>query len=161
LSFVPFRDERYEFEFPNKLGDLAITVEEAIDKLADLGNGVAYRDPAKYELISRYISSLEGELATKKIIDIVDECVDGRSNHPSPIKRISGIVCAEGRALNKTAQRLFGVARYDPRFIRQRFPAISTEVLQEKADRLTRLLGGEQPVNVLQRDTDLFETCTA
>jgi len=161
LSFIPLRDERYEFELPNKLGDRVNTVEEAIDNMAEPGNGIACTDSVKHELISRYISSLEGEFATQKIIDIVDQCIDAKMSPPSPINRLSGIARAECRALNKTTQRFFRVARYDPRFMRQRFPTISTEAVKAKVDRLTRLIGGDRSVGVLQRSVDLFETYAA
>ena len=75
-----------------------------------------------------------------------------------PRSRAVGMIRAEARALGKRVQRAVGVARYDGNFMRQRLPAITTDELQRRADRLASLLGSDVRVQVRQRETDLFET---
>ena len=161
ITFVPLNDDRYENKLPNGLGDQAKTPQEVIDKISDGGVGTAQENCAKQELISHYISSLEGELASQKIIDVVTNHLDLDSNLPAASTRLAGLARAEFRVLKKRLQRFLGVARYDRHFMRQRFPSISVEDVQEKADRLTQLINGNRRVRVLRREADLFETHAA
>ena len=77
------------------------------------------------------------------------------------MSRLGGVIRAELRGANKRIQRLLGVARYNRHFVRQRFPSISVEDVQERADRLTHLISGNRQVRVLRREADLFETYAA
>jgi surface carbohydrate biosynthesis protein len=159
ISFVPLNDDRYEFGLPNELGDRAASVDEVI---AMIGAGAAGQSPescrAKRELVSRYICSLEGTLASQKIVDVVTRHFDADRRPPRPMARLKGVVQAEFRAANKRLQRMIGVARYDGNFMRQRFPDLTVANVQERADRLTRLIGGDREVRVSLREHDLFET---
>ena len=161
VSFVPLNDERYENKLPNGLGDCAKTAQEVIDKIGDGSEDLAQANHSKRRLISHYISSLEGELASQKIIDVVTNHFDVGANVPTAMSRLGGVIRAELRGANKRIQRLLGVARYNRHFVRQRFPSISVEDVQERADRLTHLISGNRQVRVLRREADLFETYAA
>ena len=161
VSFVPMDDDHFENKLPNDLGDRAKTPQEVIDRIGDDRDRLADTNRTKRELISRYISSLEGEFASQKIVDVVTNHFDVASNPPAAASRMAGVVRAEFRAVKKRLQRILGVARYDRHFMRQRFPSISVEDVQEKADRLTHLIDGNRQVRVLKREADLFETYAA
>ena len=161
ISFVPLNNDRFENELPNALGDQAKTPQEVMEKISDGSLCMAETNHAKRELISHYISSLEGELASQKIVDVVTNHFDLSSTPPAATTRLDGVIRAEFRAAKKRVQRFLGVARYDRHFMRQRFPSISVEDLQERADRLTHLINGDRRVRVLQLETDLFETYAA
>ena len=160
VSFVPLTDDRYESELPNELGDYAGSAQEVIEKIGAGGVSVqsAEKCRVKRELVSRYITSLEGTLASQKIVDVLARHFDVDLHPPPTITRVAGIIRAEIRASKKRLQRMIGIARYDRAFMRQRFPKISVDEVQDRADRLTQLIGGGHQVRVLLREDDLFET---
>ncbi len=158
ISFVPLNDDRYEFELPNDLGDHAGSAFEVIEKIGAVSVQSSEACGVKRELVSCYITSLEGTLASQKIVDVLTRHFDVDLHPPPTMTRVAGIVRAEVRAAKKRLQRMMGIARYDRSFMRQRFPQISLEEVQDRADRLTQLIGGAHPVRVLLREDDLFET---
>lgn len=161
VSFVPMNNDHFENKLPNELGDRAKTSEDVIDKISNGRERGADGVRTRHELISHYISSLEGELASQRIVDLVTNHLDVHSNPPTAVSRMAGVVRAEFRAVKKRVQRFLGVARYDRHFLRQRFPRIPVEDVQERADRLTHLIKGDRQVRVLKREADLFETYAA
>ncbi len=158
LSFVPVDDERYEFALPNKMGQRCHSAAEVLGALA--APAVATASPETDSLLSGYICSLKGELAAERIIDAVSAAKPQWSWRNLPALLV-GRVRAEYRALVKQIKQRRGVARYDRDFMRQRFPKLTLEVMQAKADRLVALTDPDKPVKVYEREEDLFEVRAA
>ncbi len=158
ISFVPIDDSRYEFELPNKLGERAISATAVIEFIS-----ATYEDPLPrctppqaQALLSRFIRPMDETLAAHKIVNLIYD----RTRLTRPTKassRLLGIARAELRSLSKSIQTFVGVARYSQGFVRQRFPEISTTKMQDKVDRLTKLISGRQALVVSTREPDLFE----
>lgn len=159
ISFMPLDDPRYEFDLPNNLGERAGDADAvtALVTAASDGTWPDAGDASRRALVAGYIAALEGEFAVNRILAALaaDLPQDPRGGGAA---RLWGVVRAELRALGKRVQRARGVARYDPDFMRQRFPLIGLEDVQDRADRLSALLGAPRAVRVSRRETDLFET---
>ena len=157
VSFVPIEDERYEFALPNKLGRRVSDTAEVIKTIEQGFDDGDDRSKEKHDLVTRFICSLEGDLASRRILDTVNEAAQSLEKRRVSMTRFSGFVDAEYRALKKGIKRWTGSERYDPRFMRQRFPELTVGMMQEKASELSRLVGNTIDVRIRQRETDLFE----
>ncbi len=158
ISFVPIDDPRYEFELPNKLGEHAASADTVTEYIR-----AAYDNPQSrctpqqaQDLLSRFIRPMDETLAAHKIVDVISERTQLSRSARAP-NRLLGIARAEFRSATKRIQSLAGVARYSRGFVRQRFPEISLSKMQDKADRLTKLINGKHALVVSAREPDLFE----
>lgn len=155
ISYVPEEDERYEFALPNRMGARCATHDDVLDEIEHPGI-VPVSPEAKAErreLLEDHICSLEGELACNRILDMI-ETVEVPSK--SLFARLRGIAKAEVRAAKKRFNQMAGAARYDQKFMRQRFPKLTLDEMQDRADRLLKNAGVGGPVVVSQREQDLF-----
>lgn len=158
ISFVPIDDPRYEFELPNKLGDRAVSADAVIEHIAAAYDDTQPRctSPQAHALLSRFIRPMDETLAAHKIVDVISERI--QLARPTRVSnRLPGIARAEFRSATKRIQTLAGVAQYSRGFVRQRFPEISLTKMQDKADRLTKLINGKHALVVSAREPDLFE----
>ena len=158
ISFVPNDDPLYENPLANTLGKRVSDPQAVVDQIHKfLGRSPETTNSrSNRELVARHMCALDGKLACQRIIDIVSDHA-GEIKPTRAMARMIGIAHAESRMIVKCVERLIGVARYDRGFMRQRFPNVSRETLQAKADRLMSLVGGEIPVHVRRKEENVFE----
>lgn len=154
VSFVPEDDDRYEFQLPNQLGVRCRDENEVIAAIAAPDD-----DPGssggREQLVRQFIHNTDDELAATRVLSAVPDWPPQGMGH-RPV-RILGILNAEIRSMKKRLKGLTGVARYSDSFMRQRFPHLDLETVQERVDQLQRITNGKRKLHVHRLAEDLFK----
>lgn len=162
VAYVPFSGgEDYATEPPNKMSIVSSSVDEVIEQIGGIlsGRSAAVRDDRRDQILETFVSSLEGELATKRILDSVEQDITPQC---VPLtQRLCGTAFALGRRFVRQIRMSEGPGRYDIGFKKQRFPNVTENSLREKIDALCELGGAEGPINVRQWQTDVFHLTPA
>jgi surface carbohydrate biosynthesis protein len=155
VSFTPVEDPRHELRLPNELGTRCRTADEVIaairDPAPDLDPGGARR-----RLVGRFIHGFDDGLASARLLKLLPSRSPYASLARLPL-RLSGIIWAELRAIDRHRKQRAGSPRHSVEYERQRFPRLEVSALQEQAERLRRIAGAPHPVEVRRRHEDIFE----
>ena len=157
ITFVPIEDRRYEFALPNTFGRRVGGVEAVIDAIHGIDTLPNADEALKTRLVAESICSLDGKLASERILEMVRTVTFPQSRSNAFGGRLAGQFNAEFRALRKRIKRWTNGAGKDQEFTRQRFPKLAVAELQNKLDRLTSVLGRTGNVHVKQLEEDVFE----
>ena len=157
ISFVPIEDRRYEFALPNTFGRRAGGVDAVIEAVREIDTLPNADEALQARLAAESICSLDGKLASERILELVRTVTFPRSRSNAIGERLAGRFAAESRALRKRIKRWTNGAGDDQEFMRQRFPKLAVAELQNRLDRLTSVLGRTGNVRVKQREEDVFE----
>ena len=164
LSYRATVNDYYDYGFyrlPNLLShqcfdfkELRITLGKILAGELGAANG-AERDV----LIDQYLTEPDGPMACERIIDVLEEIMEGRSELPKPAlpDRVRGWCKANGRRLIKRAKAYIPGSHAPPEFHRHRYPGISLEELHDRTRRFQKLLGHEEEVRVQQLYSHIFQ----
>ena len=136
-------------------------LEELQTKLADILAGRL--TPANGEerdiLINQYLAALKGPLACERMIDVLEEVVQGNDELPRPPvrDRLSGRLMSAVRTLIKRGKEHIPGSHNRPEFQRHRYPGISLEDIQARLSRFQQVLGDSRELKVGQRSQQFFE----
>jgi hypothetical protein len=110
-------------------------------------------------LIDHYLTEPDGRMACERIIDVLEEIMEGRSELPNPAlpDRVRGWCKANGRRLIKRVKAYLPGSHAPPEFHRHRYPGISLEELRTRIRRFQQLLGGEGELRVKQLYSHIFQ----
>jgi surface carbohydrate biosynthesis protein len=155
ISYRAKVNEYYDYGFyrlPNLLSHQCFTLEELRDTLRKIlaGElGAADGDERK-KLIDHYLAAQDGQLACERIINVLEEIVDGCPKLPKPAlpDRFSGWCRAAGRRLIKRAKAYLPGSHAPPEFHRHRYPGISLEELHTRIRRFQQLLDDKGDLRV-------------
>jgi hypothetical protein len=109
-------------------------------------------------LINQHLEALEGPLACERMVDVLEEIMEGRSElqRPSMHKLLQGWSMSTIRTLIKrTKERLPG-SHNRPEFQRHRYPAVSLEEIRALLSRFQRVLGDSREIQVEQISDKFF-----
>ena len=164
LSYRPTVNDYYDLGFyrlPNLLSYQCFDLEELQTKLADILAGRL--TPANGEerdiLINQYLAALKGPLACERMIDVLEEVVQGNDELPRPPvrDRLSGRLMSAVRTLIKRGKEHIPGSHNRPEFQRHRYPGISLEDIQARLSRFQQVLGDSRELKVGQRSQQFFE----
>jgi surface carbohydrate biosynthesis protein len=155
ISYRAKINEHYDYGFyrlPNLLSHQCFTLEELRETLSKILTGelgAADGDKRK-ELIDHYLAAQDGQLACKRIINVLEETMEGRSELPKPAfpERFGGWCRATGRLLIKRVKAYIPGSHAPPEFHRHRYPGISLEELDSRIRKFQQLLGDEGDLRV-------------
>ncbi|MGB4781534.1 surface carbohydrate biosynthesis protein [Candidatus Methylomirabilis sp.] len=155
VSFTPVEDPRHELRLPNELGTRCRTADEVIAAIRDPDPDL---DPggARRRLVGRFIHGFDNGLASARLIKLLPSHSPYASFARIPL-RLSGIIKAELRTINRRRKQRSGSPRHSVEYNRQRFPRLEVSALQEHAERLRKISGAPRPVEVRYRHEDIFE----
>jgi surface carbohydrate biosynthesis protein len=155
ISYRAKINEQYDLGFyrlPNLLSHQCFTLEElraTLSKILAGELGAANGDERK-ELIDRYLTGQDGQLACERIITVLEEIMESRTELPKPglPDRLSGWCRAKGRRLIKRAKAYIPGSHAPPEFHRHRYPGISLEELRSRIRKFQQLLGDDGDLKV-------------
>ncbi len=160
ISFMPYEDEIYEGRLPNSLGTPCRDIPAVLDLARHMvvEGAPCHHSEEQTKLINHYICSLEGPLAVDRIADLVERIAG--STAPTLTDRLRrqliGRTRGEKRSLSKWLKAHMGSKRYDPRFMRQRFPLLDLETIEDKARRLMACYDAGLRFEITRQKQDLF-----
>jgi surface carbohydrate biosynthesis protein len=141
------------FEFD----ELRITLEKII--AGELG---AADGEERKELADHYLAAQDGQLACERIINVLEEIVENRSELPKPslLQRFGGWCTANGRHLKKRAKAYVPGTHAPPEFHRHRYPGVSLEELSTRIRRFQQLLNDERELSLEELFPHIFRIST-
>jgi surface carbohydrate biosynthesis protein len=155
ISYRARTNEDYDLGFyrlPNLLSHQCFTLEELRETLGKIlaGELGAANGDERKELIDRYLTGQDGQLACERIITVLEEIMESRAELPKPglPDRLSGWCRANGRRLIKRAKAYIPGSHAPPEFHRHRYPGISMEELRSRIRKFQQLLGDEKDLKV-------------
>lgn len=157
IAYVPAEGaDTYGSDLPNQVSHVAPTRGDVLDMVegATRNGGLPAQDEARSQILGGFLTAMDGSFASERIVDAAEHIDTG--THGSFVDRALGSLQARSRRLNKQIQARKDSGRYGRKFMRQRFPDLTPEVLQAKADRLKGLAGLETRLEVTQVRPDLF-----
>jgi len=163
ISYRKSVNEYYDngfYRLPNLLSHQCFSFEElrlTIEKIIAGEIGAADGDERQSN-IDRYLAAQDGSLACERIVDVLEKMTAGRSELPKPdlLDRLEGWSVANGRRLVKGLLSHLPNTHNRPEFQRHRFPGISLGELNNKIDRIQRILGDTARLKVEQLSDVLF-----
>jgi len=155
ISYRATVNEYYDsgfYRLPNLLSHQCFDFEElqvTLGKILAGELGVADGKERK-ELIDRYLAAQEGKLACERIVDVLKQMMEGRSELPKPplSDLIGGWFKAHGRRLKKYFKSYLPGSHAPPEFHRHRYPEVSLEELRGRVSRFQQILGDSKALQV-------------
>jgi surface carbohydrate biosynthesis protein len=149
------------YRLPNLLSHQCFDFEELSITLGRIlaGELVAANGEKRKVLIEHHLAARKGPLACERIIDVLEEIKEGRSElaRPSLPDRFGGWWIANGRRLIKRTKAYLPGPHNRPKFQRHRYPGISLGELHDRIRRFQNLLGYEEELRVKQLYSDIFQ----
>jgi surface carbohydrate biosynthesis protein len=148
-------NETYDFGFyrlPNLTSHACLNFEElqvTLKRIFDGELGPADGDDRK-QLIEYYLAAQEGPLACERMVDKLEDIVKGRRELPKPDLggRISGWSLWAVRTLIKRYKDSRPGSHNRPEFQQHRYPEVSLEDMQERANRFKGVLNFSENIRV-------------
>jgi surface carbohydrate biosynthesis protein len=155
ISYRASIDETYDFGFyrlPNLISHPCFNFDElegALKKILSGELGPADGDDRK-QLIKHYLAAHDGPLACERMLDAVENIVDGRMELPRPDVggRISGWSLWAVRTLIKRYKDSRPSSHNRPEFQRHRYPEVSLEDMQNRVNRFIQVLNISEDIRV-------------
>jgi len=155
ISYRATVNEYYDYGFyrlPNLLSHQCFNLEELQVTLGKIlaGKLGAADGKERKELIDRYLAAQDGKLACERIVDVLEQIMDGRSQLPKPLlsDRLGGWCKAHGRRLKKWFKSYLPGSHAPPEFHLHRYPEISLEELRARVSRFQQMLGHNETLQV-------------
>ena len=155
ISYRATVNDYYDYGFyrlPNLLSHQCFDFEELRITLGKIlaGELGAANGAERQALVDHYLPASDGRMACERIIDVLEEIMEDRSELPKPAlsTRAHGWFVANGRRLIKRAKAYLPGSHAPPEFHRHRYPGISLEELQARIRRFQQLLGREVDLRV-------------
>ena len=148
------------YRLPNLLSHQCFNFEElrlTVEKI--LGGELGGSDEDKQQsILGRYLTAQDGALACERIVDVLEKMMNDRSEFPKPdlLDRFEGWSVANGRRLVKGLLSYLPNTHNRPEFQRHRFPGISLGTLNNKIERIQRILKDTVRLKVEQLNDVLF-----
>jgi len=158
IAYVPASGAKeYGSDLPNQVSHVASDCGAVIEKIRAAINGgtLPAQDAARTRILEDFITAVDGQFATARIVDTIDQNVT--TAEPSLSDRIRGSVRARIRRFTKIAKSADGSGRYGLAFKQQKFPDLTLSAVQEKADKLAQLAALSRRIEVRHVFPDIFQ----
>ena len=163
VTYLKTFDERYDTDFqgmPNQLSKQCFGLDELIATSGRIlaGQTAADReDPVKEALIDNYLAARSGQFASERILDILDQqyCRPGSLPAPSPGGRLQAKFLTRLKAI----MTRLNMQRPGPNrqaYHDHRFPPVTVTQLEEKIQRIGKVLKRFDKVRVHQHSEHVF-----
>jgi surface carbohydrate biosynthesis protein len=161
VAYQPVTSDRFDGHLPNSLSYRAFDFEELRATLRRIVQGEmgACDEPDQRKLIRQSIDSLEGPLASDRIVDILED-VDSQvasRRAPGAAAYAKGWLHSNLRAVEKKVSSRFPGHRTHVAFQDHRFPGVSVEELEDRIGRFGRHLSRFENLEVRPIARHIFE----
>ena len=164
ISYRATVNDYYDYGFyrlPNMLSHQCFSFNELRNTLGKIFSGEmgTANGTEREELVDHYLTATDGRMACERIIDVLENVVEGRPQLPRPAlqSRLNGWCTANARHLIKRAKAYLPGTQAPPEFHRHRYPGISLEELHERIRRFQQRLDYGQELRVRQLYSHIFQ----
>ena len=162
LTYLKTLDEQYDYDFqgmPNRLSQQCFALDELIAVTGRIlaGSPDERKDPDKEALMNNFITARAGQLASDRILDILDQQFRRPGSLPTP--STAGRLQAKALTRIKATLTRLNMQRPGPNrqaYHDHRFPQITVTQLEEKIRRLGKVLQRFDNVRVQQHSEHVF-----
>ena len=163
ISYRECVNEKYDngfYRLPNAVSHHSFDFDQLQDLIHQIRAGkLGTADGIERQaIIGQYLESQTGPLACEKMVDVLvsfDSCLD-KDNGPSWLQRCQCLFVAGVLNLYRRLKPKLPGSHNRPEFQRHRYPGISHETLQEKIDRLQRILADTTRIRIEKLNDVLF-----
>ena len=142
------------YSLPNLLSHQCFYFEELRATLGDILTGkLGPADGNERQVhIKRHLVALDGPLACERMVNVLEEIMEGRSELPRPSvrNRLEGRSMSAIRTLIKRFKERLPVSHNRPEFQRHRYPEVSLEEIRAHISRLQQVLGDSSELKLEQ-----------
>jgi surface carbohydrate biosynthesis protein len=166
FSFQPITSERFDKELPNSLSQQATSSQELIDLLGmafssqtgSLENGSLH----KTQLVEKYLFSLNGPFASENIVTTLENFDDTFSEITPGLRTVSmAKLYGAARKFKRKFNAQFRMSNLNRsqryQYLQHIFPEIEYSAIQERIERLQRILQRFPKIKVRSLDKSIFE----
>ena len=162
IAYEPVRSELYAEDIANGLSRSVSSPSELFDVVrsaaagdSDADGAVARNEPGARARLVHHLASLDGALASERILDVVDALDPGDT--PPRGERVAARLHAEARALTKRVNALVPGHKNNATYTRHRFPGLTEYQVRERIGRLAAASGRFSDVEVYPLGKNIFE----
>jgi surface carbohydrate biosynthesis protein len=163
VSYQATVNEYYDggfYRLPNALSHQSFNFEELVVMLqkTTCGELGAADGEDRRALMASYLTALDGPLASERIVEVLEEIVEGCSEFKRPafLKRFHGRFLASKRRAVKRFKSYLPGSKYRPEFQRYRYPGISLSEFRIRVKRFQNLLGNPEELIAEQISDYIF-----
>jgi surface carbohydrate biosynthesis protein len=164
ISYRAAVNEYYDYGFyrlPNLLSHECFDFKElrvTLERILTGELGTADGDERK-ALIDQYLSAQEGPLACERMVDVLEDMMEGRLELPKPPlhDHLAGWSMSTIRTLIKRVKERLPGSHNRPEFQRHRYPEVSLEEIRARLSRFQQVLGDSKELKVEQISQQFFE----
>jgi len=152
--------ERFDADLPNALSERIFDLDQLQAQIdAVLDGGALPETEDRSERARRHLASLEGPLASDRIVDVLANRYPpgARLDRPPALRFAAAWLHSEARSIFKRARARIPGNRNSADYQRHRFPGVTLDSLRERAARMAGLLNRFDGVQIRQRAEDTFE----
>lgn len=157
LGYYPITNDQIDDVLPKALCNIASNSQGLIEKIesAFTKNDTTSNN---YHLLSEHINSIEGDLATDKIVNtLFQNYTETAHSQRNTLTRAPSVIHNNARTLVKKFKSKKSSHRNSTAYHKHRFPPISIEYIHERIARLQNLTGRFPNINISQISDDIFE----
>ncbi len=163
ISYRPSINEDIDqgfYRLPNYLSYECFSYRQLSDtlgKILDGQLGAADGDERK-AYFDRYIVAQEGPLACERMVDVLEDITNGKTELPKPalLTHLAGCTLANGRHFIKWVKGYLPGSHAPPEFHRHRYPGITLEELRARISQFQQTLGDTTELKAEQIHDQIF-----
>jgi surface carbohydrate biosynthesis protein len=148
------------YRFPNLISHQCFSFEEMEATLRGIlvGEIGAADGDERRALVDHHLAAREGPLACERMVDVLEEIMEGRSALPRPPihSRLRGRYGATKRRLQKWAKSHIPGSKYRPEFQDYRYPGLSLDEIRARISRIQKILGHAEEPEAEQLSSHIF-----
>ncbi|WP_119458563.1 surface carbohydrate biosynthesis protein [Rhodospirillaceae bacterium SYSU D60014] len=158
IAYEPITHPVYDIRLPNALSHSVSNVEDLISTLTRVMSEAVSRDDTKRQLADRFIASMEGQLASERVLEAIKNLLAQGDLFETRglIDWSKGQIASRRRRLKKLIRAWkTGAPRSD--YVRHRFPDLGVAEIEQRIARLRMVTGRFGSLRIRQRTHNVFE----
>ena len=161
LGYHPISNLEVDDVLPKALSDVSITNEQLYEKIEAVLTNNYKLGAANKIILSQHLANLTGDLAVDQIVNVLDESyANDIFSPPNKLSRIKGTLHNETRTMVKKLNSARKSHRNSTEYHNHRFPAITTDYIQERVTRLDNLTNRFHNIHISRISDHIFSVAT-
>ena len=157
LGYYPITCPEIDDALPKALCDVCPTEDELLSRINQIISGKYSMPENNRQILSKHIANLDGAFAADKIISAIDSNYTQTQYRHNLLSRITGITQNNTRTVIKYFNGKRSSHRNSSQYHKHRFPAIDTDYIQNRIERLNHLTGRFSNLNTSSLSRHIFQ----